>query len=152
MSVVLEYSVKPNLGCWISSLNIIFKNRWLLIRIFVLILIFSPLKSFHHVSGSCIFWQTKPWLLNWQWMLVWTEHSRTTYFWLGLFVLVLIRMVNSRQLWTYNVTYWMTCPELRGLNLVLNHDPRLHRPSAGQTMFTSSLTYFVPLLQALHDC
>ena len=40
-----------------------------------------------------------------------TEDPRTTDFWLGLFVLVLLRITSYSQLCTYP-TDWLTCPEI----------------------------------------
>ena len=63
-------------------------------------------KSSLKVSGSWIFWHTS--VRQPRFGL--TEDSRTTYLHLGFFVLILISMASSRQLWTY-LTDWFNCSQ-----------------------------------------
>ena len=68
-----------------------------------------------------MFYQTRPWLPDWQQRLGLTGDSITVDFLLG-FVLILIRMASSKHiLWTYLI-YWLICPqnclsELRGITI-----------------------------------
>ena len=71
----------------------------------------TPNQFGHRINGSWIFCKTKPCMAANStaspWGFGFIEDSRTTDFWLRLFVLVVVRITYSWQLWVY-LKHWLT--------------------------------------------